>query len=1248
MNALARLPILTPLVLALSASLASAQVQSADQRRCITTLNGDLLKVARAQATDVSSCIAGESAGALSGSVEACLTSDPRGRVLKAQDRTALHEGRVCGMPPDFGATDAETVGQSGVDQELDLAHDVFGASLDGAILERSADPNGSSCQRVVTKRLQACTRTTLQVFNTCKKDGLKSADIVDHASLAACVGADPKGRVARACSPTSGVVAAQVDRRCVARGVDLSDAFPGCGTDDPAALKSCLAAAASCRSCLAVNAADGIAADCDALDDGLVNDSCVAAVAAASARVIADASDLIGGPLARGVVGDYLIENGEIRVIVQAPQRNLFGVGGFGGNPIDADIVRAPGAAGRDHIEEWSFMLNIENTANYTSVTILNDGSDGNAAIVRAEGVDDLLDLINPSSTVANFGFPFPPDLDDTDQPVTFTTDYILEPGENALRMETTVTNIGGVALDFFLGDFLSPLAQEPFNAGYGIGEPFVTTNACDPSIPCDFVAYAGEGETGGVSYGYIHTTPGTTSFNTDGVGVVLLGADAIGALIGTTAPNVTIGAGASHTVTRYLAVGDGDVASIIDARNRLKGVPSGLVHGEVTRGGAPVADAEVVALADPALGPGDGSFFAPFTTTNVVGHFRTDAAGRYSGTLPAGSYDMRVNLDGHLFGLPDPAAVVVVDGGDHVQDFTLPVPATLRVTVEDSSGSPIAGKVSVVGFDPSPDPGNSQSILGLISNNTGVFGRGKSPLPYGLATVVWVDHSGDSGDVPLEPGDYQVVVSHGPEYSTHVENITATSGGTVSIAAVVAEVIDTSGFVSGDFHVHSIDSVDCPITRRARIVSMLAEGVDFFTPSDHEFRADFRPDILEMGVSGLISTAVNNEITTFDYGHFGGFPMTIDPLQANGGALDWGRAAPPGEDFPLPYLNYGLSPGEIFAEIDADPGVNSKHVQHVGSFFDGGLHFDTGVAPPISTGDPVALRLDPTVANYWSDGFTALELWIQTSRNQDSGFLNENAGNWFNLLNQGIVRTGFGDSDTHHLVAFQSGSPRTYLASPTDDPGALWPLASTLAGVLNEGRVTSTNAPFLRVSAEGDPGETGGIGFTESTVVRAVGGAATLTVDVQSPTWAAFDTVEFYLNSETVPNVRPPPLPPTYGICPDAVRTAPGDFSVTSVPVNGSSRLEASVTLSLAGLTQDTWVVAMVKGSEDVSCPLFPVVPNDLNEANNPTLGDLTTCALGDEGVTSLAFSNPIFFDVDGNGAYDPPGLSFQASCP
>src|SRR4029079_15019695 len=98
----------------------------------------------------------------------------------------------------------------------------------------------------------------------------------------------------------------------------------------------------------------------------------------------------------------------------------------------------------------------------------------------------------------------------------------------------------------------------------------------------------------------------------------------------------------------------------------------------------------------------------------------------------------------------------------------------------------------------------------------------------------------------------------------------VTLTAGATTSVAAKIARVVDTPGWITADWHVHSIDSPDSEVTRRERVATQMAEGNDFFTPSDHDYRSDFGPTIEEMGVGDLIATAPGAEITTFDYGHF------------------------------------------------------------------------------------------------------------------------------------------------------------------------------------------------------------------------------------------------------------------------------------------------------------------------------------------------------------------------------------------
>ena len=116
-----------------------------------------------------------------------------------------------------------------------------------------------------------------------------------------------------------------------------------------------------------------------------------------AKARVASDADDLLQGPLARGKEGDYVLENDLIRVIIQQPGRNWFGLGTYGGNIIDVSAVNSDGSFNPDHMEEFITGINIENTPNFTELAVRNDGSDGELAVICATGPDDLIEIINP-----------------------------------------------------------------------------------------------------------------------------------------------------------------------------------------------------------------------------------------------------------------------------------------------------------------------------------------------------------------------------------------------------------------------------------------------------------------------------------------------------------------------------------------------------------------------------------------------------------------------------------------------------------------------------------------------------------------------------------------------------------------------------------------------------------------------------------------------------------------------------------
>jgi hypothetical protein len=789
-----------------------------------------------------------------------------------------------------------------------------------------------------------------------------------------------------------------------------------------------------------------------------------------AKARQATNADDLLQGPLARSSEGDYVLENDLLRVIIQKPGRNWFGVGTYGGNIIDASAKHADGSFNPDHLEEFVTGVNIENTPNYTEVVIRNDGSDGEPAVICASGPDDLLDFINASSTFRDLGANVPAGTDDRDLPVEIETCYSLDPNESWVTIDMTLRNTSAEVLPLYMVEYLNGSGEvEAFQPNVGFGEPQFTVpcpaesavacadGECDQ---CNYLAYTGKDGAAGVSYGFIHEVPGTSSLSTDGVNILVLGQSVVGMVLGGAPPNFEIPAEGELSLRRYFAVGDGNASSIADIRNRIDGIVTGDLSGTVTSAGEPLANAQV----------------AVFQTTNaaaeppilfMASHSRTDADGYYQMTLPPGEYEVQAHAEGYLYASDEPAVVVIAEEEASEQDFDLPAPGYLQVSVSevvsDGPDGPVPAKVQLVGFDPSPAWKNN-----VLGQQTGVFGDDAERLPFGITLVEFIDRNGMSEAVPVEPGEYQVVVSRGPRYSAYKRNITIASGETTEVSAEITRVVETPQVIFADLHVHSIDSPDAEVTREERVATYLAEGVDFFTPSDHGMRVDFTDTIIGMDVSDLISTAPSAEITSFDYGHFNSWPVTVDPDRISGGSIDWGREAAPGEDFPE-YGSYVLSPAEIFAGTLDDPLANIVQVNHIDWYFGSiGLAIDTGLTPPQSQVDLSIRRLDPNLGNAFDDGFDALEVWIGTDGRNGifDRFLGQNAGDWFNLINQGLVRTAVANSDSHdRRITFLA--TRNLIASAETDPGRLSDIAEDLAATVAEGKVAGSNGPFISINA-------------------------------------------------------------------------------------------------------------------------------------------------------------------------------------
>lgn len=958
-----------------------------------------------------------------------------------------------------------------------------------------------------------------------------------------------------------------------------------------------------------------------------------------ARARRITDPADLMTGPLAHGQVGDWLLENGVARFIVQdAPQRDLYSVGQFGGNLIDAELVGRPGL---ENFLEIQPMLNAETVINAQSVEIVNDGQDGTPAVVRTCGPDDLLDFVNLSTILSDRGLPAPQYANDKDYQVEGCTEWILEPGRARLKLRTTVYNTEPTTLGQLVGDYIGASGElDQWTPPLGLGEQLVAPVFTG-------LYFEGVGEATGVSYAIVPTpvpgspVPESSFLSTSGVTGTLQSNSLIFTVFLQQPPTFTIPSGGSRSFERWFGIGDGSGASGIDLENEVRGNAKGTVHGCVTMAGAPVARARV------AVGPVASGKIAGVST-----HFVTDGTGCYAGTVPPGSYGVVAARNGSLYvgggSFPTPLPIAVsANATTTAPTIDLPAPARVRVEITDETGTAIPGRVSILGFDPSPEqllvlPGG----FGLPDVVTGVLHDvTKDGIPHGVLRSAYAGADGVA-DFEVEPGDYQLVVTRGTEYSLYETPVTLAAGATANVSARIARVVDTTGFVSSDFHVHGIRSSDSRISDTDRVLQFAGEGVDNVIMTDHHVHTDLTGRIAELSMTPFLRATVGEEITTWDYGHYNAYPLKVVPGRASRGSTDWAGAAPAGQDFPS-YGAYGLTPKQVFDLATTGPTSlpdTAIQINHIDNTFVP-LRIDTSLVPPQSFIPPAQLiefRLDPASGNLFHN-FHALELWNGAGRGDQRQFLGERIGVWFNLLGQGLRTTFIADTDTHDFFNLGAAGARTWTASSTDAPAALDP--GEVARAVKAGRAVGGQGVYVQTRLVARDGSNAVADFSlgGSVDVASANGDVDLEIVVQAPTWAEYDRIEIYANPATTVAGTNGGTPVLFGATPTAILDLGAGFTRTTVDVApavpGAQRFETRLTVPYRGLTQDTFFVVVVKGRDGVSRPMFPAFTSDLARASNTTLAHLLDGNLGEQGTMALGATNALYADVDGVPGWKGP---------
>jgi hypothetical protein len=212
---------------------------------------------------------------------DSCMTADRKGRVRKAEERTATREARKCDpldAPRRFSHTDSASVNAAAVDGALALTYQIFGGPpvLDADLVTRADNKDMARCQLETLKRAGRLENTVLKEINKANKQALKDETVDSDATLEAKLRAvlSSNDRITRS---QDGLVKG-VDRKCAVLQPPTDTIFPGeCGEGGPnlSEVEACVIAAARCEACLKINTFDDLNLDCDRADDQTANGSC-------------------------------------------------------------------------------------------------------------------------------------------------------------------------------------------------------------------------------------------------------------------------------------------------------------------------------------------------------------------------------------------------------------------------------------------------------------------------------------------------------------------------------------------------------------------------------------------------------------------------------------------------------------------------------------------------------------------------------------------------------------------------------------------------------------------------------------------------------------------------------------------------------------------------------------------------------------------------------------------------------------
>ena len=532
--------------------------------------------------------------------------------------------------------------------------------------------------------------------------------------------------------------------------------------------------------------------------------------------------------------VGDYVLANDKIAVVIE--DKGLSdGYARWGGEVLAVDRVGDDGRPmGLSNYVETLMGLSIE-MINVDAVSVINDGSDGNAAVVRASGRLERIPFLDGALSAL-----FPQRYG-----VMAAYDFVLEPGAESVLIRVGLKNPNEEPLEVRVG-----------NVKYEMHGFFHTNKSQLVSASRGFAKVSGEVPWAGFVSGEWNFAWRSARGEPLEFGAEISG---FNYFIG---PGFAADGCKTTWVDHVEIIGGGPgYDGLREAIRRVDGDdPWREVAGVVEDStGAPVADAWVHLLD---------------ATDAYTSRTQTDSSGAFTIHAPSEEVKLVAQKVGYPLGSETPVAA---DASTATLAFgptgTIAVTAT---ALADGAALPV--RVQVIptsGFESWPASfGVRDEKDGRLHQEFAVTG---------------------SASLVVAPGEHRVIVSRGYEWELSDTTVTVGAGETVAVDAMLEHSVDTTGVMCADFHIHSSNSADSTDPIPFKVKSAVADGLDIPVSSEHEWVVDFGPVVKDLGLEQWAFGMASEELTTFAWGHFGVVPLQPRPDAVNNGAVEWIGLEPP-----------------------------------------------------------------------------------------------------------------------------------------------------------------------------------------------------------------------------------------------------------------------------------------------------------------------------------------------------------------